>query len=139
MHHPFQIARWALFASFAVMVFVVAFPNPSPGRAWKLAEKLRYEKRFPALRKGPEATIPPETQLAKRPLENPKTTRATSEEPAEKPVRTAHLPARLESGDDLPMGVRIQEPIFFEDEGPAKGNLAPDPSHLETPSSVINP
>lgn len=139
MHHPFQIARWALLASFAVMVFVVAFPNPSPGRAWKLAEKSRYETRFPALRRGQEATIPPETQLAKRPHASPETTRETGQEPAEKPVRTAHLPARLESGDDLPKGVRIQEPIFFEDEEPAKGNLAPDPSHLEPPSSVMTP
>ena len=135
LHHPFQIARWALLVSFAVMVFVVAFPNPLPSSAWKLAEKNRYEKRFPALRKPPEPASEPATQLADGKQKSPNASKRIAPETSEKPLRTAHLPSRLASDDDQPRGVRIQEPIFFlEEEKPTVGNLAPDPAHLETPS-----
>jgi hypothetical protein len=140
MHHPFQIARWALLASFAVMVFAVAFPNPSPSRAWKLAEQDRYDKRRPESRKPPEPRNSSETQLASGPKTMPKVAENVSQEALEKPLQTAQLPPRSESRDDLPRGVRIQEPIiFFEDEESAESNLAPDPAHLETPSEGAHP
>ena len=140
MHHPFQIARWALLASFAVMVFVVAFPNPLPSSAWKLAERNRYEQRFPASRKqrGPKSTEPG-TQLAKGSKKTPTPVERTARENSETPLRMAHLPSRQEIGDDRPRGVRIQEPIFFEDDEPIEDQLAPDPAHLETPSQSREP
>lgn len=133
MHHPFQIARWALFASFAVMVFVVTFPSPSPGPAWILAKKSRDEQRFPHLRKRTEPMNPPAAQLANRPTPVAEPAEGTNAETSETPFRTAQLPARLESGDSVPRGVRIQEPIFFEDDRPAENQLAPDPAYLDTP------
>jgi hypothetical protein len=136
LHHPFQTARWALLASFAVMVFVVAFPNPSPSPAWKLAQKNRYQERHPGLRKRTEPENPPDTQLANR----PEPTEHNDEATAEKPVRTAQLPARRERGDDVPRGVSIQEPIIFlEDDEPVPSPLAPDPAHLEIPSEAAHP
>jgi hypothetical protein len=139
-HHPFQIARWALLASFAVMVFVVAFPNPAPGPAWKLAERNRYQERFPGLKNRKMPANPPDVQLANRPQSTSNSTEQTNEASAEKPFRTAQLPLRLESDDGAARGVRIQEPIiFFEDEEPVPSNLAPDPAHLETPSDLAHP
>ncbi len=132
MHHPFQIARWALLASFAVMVFVVAFPNPWPSSAWKLAEKNRYEQRYPALRKQMGLKTEAGTHLAKGSKKTPNPVERTARENSDTLLRTAHLPSRKENGDDRPRGVRMQEPIFFDDE-PTEGQLAPDPTHLETP------
>lgn len=140
MHQPFQIARWALLAGFAVMVFVVAFPNPNPGQAWKLAESSRYEQKVPAFKNRIAPTNSPRTQLANHATAKPTIAGHTKKTPAKKPIQTAQLPSRFESQDDLPRGVKIQEPIlFFEDEEPPNSNLAPDPVHLETPSDLTNP
>jgi hypothetical protein len=137
MHHPFQIARWALMASFAVIVFVVGFPNPRPSAAWKLAEQTRYQQRFPVLRPLRESSQEPPAQWAHRLWEPEASPTRTLSETPRKPVRTAQLPSRYESGDDRPRGAKIQEPVLsFEEEVPATGNLAPDPAHLETPSET---
>src|SRR5687768_10550136 len=101
MHHPFQIARWALFASSSVMVFVVAFPNPSPGSHRILAEQSRYEQRFPRLRIRLEPMNPPAAQLANQPTPVAESAEEAIAGPQEKPLRTAQRPARFESGDHV--------------------------------------
>ncbi|MCA9067922.1 MAG: hypothetical protein KDA84_03315 [Planctomycetaceae bacterium] len=66
MHtNHFRIARWALFASFAMMVFVVCLPNPDPSPAWQLAQQERYEQRFPDLKTPVEPSQEPAIQFAK--------------------------------------------------------------------------
>ncbi len=54
------------------------------------------------------------------------------------PYRTARLPDRFEERSQVKR-VRIQDPVFFEDEPSASSNLAPDPVHLEPPQAPFGP
>lgn len=129
----FQIARWALFASFALMVLVVCLPNPHPSTSWEIAQQDRYEQRFPQLKPSAQPVPKPNIQFAEgKPREDVPETKMAKEPPAH-PLRTAHLPERSNIGDQRPGTVQMGQPLFFpEDEPPAK-NLAPDPVHLEPP------
>lgn len=121
-HDLLQVARWALSASFAVMVAVACLPNPQPSLAWKIAEGKRHERRFPELRPSKDSLFEPDTQLANGNANQP-------DSPT--PFRTAQRPPRM---DAAPRETQNQEPIlFFEEDEPNSANLAPDPAHLDLP------
>lgn len=131
--NPFQIARWALFASFALMVLVVCLPDPQPSPAWELAQQERYEERFPQLKTPASPNREPALQFADDQPKAAPPQPKMAQEPPTRPLRTAHLPERSPTGDQRANAVRMGQPLFFPEDQPSSRNLAPDPVHLEPP------
>ena len=128
-HTPLQTALRALSAGLALMLTVVFLPIPGSSPAWRIAQKTRYEQRFPELRPAVAPPAPPATMLAEE--EGPKRDfdAVADEESHEPAIRTAQRPMRTEHRERPPRAV-----LFLEEEPPAGVNLAPDPAHLDVPS-----
>lgn len=131
--NPFQIARWALVASFALMVLVVCLPNPHPSPAWELAQRERYERRFPELKTRVQPTPQADIQFAEGKAKDTSPQPKLAKDLPQQPLRTASLPERPATGDQRANAVRMEQPVFFPDDRPLRDNLAPDPVHLEPP------
>ncbi len=137
-HHPFQIARLALAAGFGVMLLAVTLPKSNPSPAWQLAEQARYGWRLPKPSRSLPGEQQSESKFAKREDRGSESAKMREGVSQREPFRTAHLPGRIEHGDRADR-IRIQAPIFFEDEESIPSNLAPDPVHLEPPEVPFRP